>query len=195
MVGIIALFKDTVGVDGTPGASTNVDSLGPPMVKLKTNDNTTIDNIDTVPIPNSGSNFSYWSSLFFKCTFAPDTQIDNFQIYTDGTPFPSGITLWLAEQFPAHTSVSTAGYVKATGTPGTTGNDMDGGHAGVSSKVDLFDYIVSATFSGPTIGEAGSIINAVDETTNYFIIQAEVDDTNTSGNHPNESLFCLYDEI
>jgi hypothetical protein len=195
MVAIIALFKDTAGIDAAPGTSTNTDALGPPMVKLKTADNPTIDNINVVPIPAAGTNYSFVNSLFFKCTFAPDTQIDNFQLYSDGVGFGTGITTYIGNQFPNHNSGSTSGYKLATGTIGTTGTEMTVNYPGITTKTDLFSFIVSAPESGPTISEAGSIINAADETTNYFVLQANVTNTATSGNKTNEDITCLYDEI
>lgn len=195
MVAILSLFKDTGGADNSPGTSTNVDALGPPMVKLKTADNPTIDNINPVPIPAAGTNYSYVNTLFYKCTFAPDTQIDNFQIYSDGVGFGTGITTQIGNQFPTKNSGSTAGYKLATGTPGTTGTEMTVNYPGITTKADLFTFLVGTPFVGPTISEAGSIINAADETTNYFVLQADVGSTAVSGNKPSENMTGLYDEI
>lgn len=195
MVATISVRLDTAGTDGTPGTSTDVDALGPPSVRFKTNDNPTIDTVDPVPIPTSGTNYSYVKSLYFYCDVAPDTQIDNFKIYTDGGGFGTGITIYIGDQFPTRNSGTTSGYRVATGTPGTTGTEMTANYASITTKSDLFSFTSGSPMTGPTISEAGNIINLAGETTNYFVMQAAVTNTASPGNKADETVVGVYDEI
>lgn len=196
MVADFDVFYDFAGTDATPGTEQDTDGLGPPNIRFKTNDNATIDVIDPVPIPVAGTNRSYWKQIYIKCNTAPDTQVDNIKFYTDGAGYGTGITLNVGDQFPVKNSLSDAGYEVATGTPGTSGDDVVTQHAGISSVTDAFTFTTGGSeLSGPTISESGSIINAIGETSNYLILQADVITTATPGNKADETLTFQYDEI
>lgn len=195
MVADISIYFDFGGSDGTPGTNQDTDGLGPPNIRFKTEDDATIDTNNPVPIPAAGTNRSFWKQMYARCDAAPDTQVDNFQLYTDGGGFGTGITINIGDQFPTKNSGSNAGYEVATGTVGTSGDDVVTNHAGISSVTDLFSFIVSATLSGPTISEDSNIINAIGETSNYFILQADVINTATPGNKTDETITLQYDEI
>lgn len=195
MVADFDVFFDFGGTDTSPGTQQDTDGLGPPNIRFKTNDNELIDVNDPVPIPTAGTNRSYWKQLYLKCNTAPDTQVDNIKWFTDGAGYGTGITLQVGDEFPVKNSGSNAGYELATGTPGTTGNDVVVEHAGISAVTSAFSFTVGSPLSGPTISEAGSIINAINETTNYLILQADVINTATPGNKADETLTFQYDEI
>jgi len=195
MVAVFSVYFDTGGTDATPGASTDVDGLGAPNLRFKTNDNTTIDSVDPVPIPSAGTNYSYWKQIYLYCDTAPDTQVDNVKFYTDGGGFGTGITLNVGDEFPAHKSTSNAGYEVATGTSGTTGNEVTANHALVTGVTDAFTFTSGSPLSGPTISEDGSIINAIGESTNYLVLQLAVVSTATPGNKSDETCTFQYDEI
>lgn len=195
MVADFDVFYDFAGTDATPGTQQDTDGLGPPNIRFKTADDATIDVINPVPIPTAGTNRSFWKQLYIKCNTAPDTQVDNIKFYTDGAGYGTGITLNVGDQFPVKNSGSDAGYEVATGTIGTSGDDVVTQHAGITSVSDAFSFTVGSPLSGPTISEAGSIINAINETSNYLILQADVISTATPGNKPDETLTIQYDEI
>lgn len=197
MVAAFSVYYDTAGTDATPGASTDVDALGPPTLRFKTEDNTTIDSVDPVPIPAAGTNYSYWKQIYLYCDTAPDTQVDNIKFYTDGTGFGTGITLNVGNEFPVHNNASNAGYEVAStgGTSGTTGIELTVGHAGVTGVTDAFTFTSGSPLSGPTISEDTSIINAIGESTNYLCLQLAVTSTATPGNKSDETLTFQYDEI
>jgi hypothetical protein len=195
MVAAFSVYFDTTGTDATPGASTDVDALGPPTLRFKTNDNTTIDSVDPVPIPAAGTNYSYWKQIYLYCDTAPDTQVDNIKFYTDGTGFGTGITLNIGDEFPTHNNASDAGYEVATGTSGTTGDEVVAAHAGLTGVTDAFTFTSGSPLSGPSISEDGSIINAIGESTNYLVLQLAVINTATPGNKSDETLTFQYDEI
>jgi len=197
MVAIFSVYFDTAGSDTAPGASTDVDALGAPALRFKTNDNTAIDAIDPVPVPASGTNYSYWKQIYLYCDAAPDTQVDNVKFFTDGVNFGTGITLNVGLQFPTHNSASNAGYEVAStgGTSGTTGVEVITGHAGISSVADAFGYVTGSLLTGPSISEDSSIINAIGESTNYLILQVAVGTTAVPGNKSDVTLRFQYDEI
>lgn len=180
---------------GVTPTATDVDALGPPALRFKTNDNATIDTVDPVPIPASGTNYSYWKHIYLRCDAAPNTQVDNIKFYTDGTGYGTGITLNVGDQFPTKNSASTVGYVQATGTPGTSGDEVTANHAGITTVTDAFTFTSASPLSGPTISEDLSIINAIGETTNYLVLQAAVTSTASPGNKTDETLTFQYDEI
>lgn len=195
MVAAFSVYYDFGGSDGTPGTNQDVDALGPPAIRFKTADDATIDSNNPVPIPTSGTNYSYWKHIYLYCDTAPDTQVDNIKFYTDGSGFGTGITLNAGDQFPTKNSASDAGYEVATGTGGTSGDEVVANHAGITSVTSAFSYTSGSPLSGPTISEDGSIINNIGETTNYLVLQLAVVNTASPGNKSNETLTFQYDEI
>lgn len=185
---------DNGGTDGTPGNNTVVDALGPPRLKMKTADNPTIDNVNPIPKPAAGLNYSFWKQVYLKCSVAPATMCNNFRWYTDGGGFGTGIALKVGLQFPVKTSSSDAGYEVATGDVGESGNEMVAAHAGLSSSGDAFGYTSSSELT-VSCGEASSQIDAIGETTNYLVLQAEVGPTAGAGSPSNETVTWKWDEI
>ena len=194
MVAAFSVKLDTVGTDNSPGTSTDIDALGPPTLRFKTADNETIDAVNPVPIPSSSTNNSFWKSLYLFCDTAPDTQVDNIQFYTDGGGFGTGITTNAGDEFPVHNSGATTGYDLATGTIGTSGDIMTD-HTDITATTDISTFTSGSTLAGPTISEAGSIINATSETSNYLVLQTVVGTTATPGNKADETYTFQYDEI
>ena len=189
MAAVFDVFYDFAGTDNTPGTEQDTDALGPPNIRFKQADDATIDNQNPIPIPTAGTEFSRWKQIYLKCATAPDTQVDNIKFYTDGAGFGTGITLNVADQFPVKNSGADTGYdVSDADAVMTT-------HTDITSSTDAFTFTSGSPLSGPTISEAGSIINAIGETTNYLVLQAEVISTASPGNKPDETLTFQYDEI
>ena len=185
---------DNCGTDTNPANETVVDALGPPRLKMKTADNATIDNVDPIPKPAAGLNYSYWKQIYLKCTVAPSGQCNNFRWYTDGGGFGTGIALKVGLQFPTKTHVSNAGYEVATGVVGESGDEMVAAHAGLSSSGDAFGYTSSSELT-VSCSETSSQIDAIDETTNYLVLQAEVGPTAGAGTPGNETVTWKWDEV
>ena len=95
---------------------------------------------------------------------------------------------------PTKNSGSDAGYVAATGTPGTSGDEIVANHAGITGVTDAFSYTSGSTKS-VSISESGSIINASGESTDYLVFQMAVGTSASPGNLSNETLTFRYDEI
>ncbi len=194
MVATVKVFYDFGGTDGNPATQQDTSSLGPPNLRFKTNDNATIDNADPIPIPASGNIDSYWKQVYLKCTGGTFTQIDNVKFYTDGSGFGTGITTNVGSQLPTHNSGSNAGYEVATGSAGASGTEMVGAHAGLSAKSDAFGK-TSGSPLAVTISEAGGLINASGESTNYLVFQMNVASNAGPGNLSDETWTFQYDEI
>ncbi len=191
MVATVAVFVET-GPNATP-VEADTTALGPPNIRFKTADDPTIDANNPIPIPASGTKRSFWKHIFLKATAGPFTQIDNVKFFTDGTGFGTGITVFVGDETPIKTSVSTAGYDQATGMVGDDGDELTT-HTNITAKTDAFTF-TSGTPKSVTIGEAGAIIDAVGETTNYVIGQMDVASTAGPGDLPNETWTFQYDEI
>lgn len=191
MVASFNVMLDTGGTDQTPGTSTNTDALGPPNVRFKYADDALIDSNDPIPIPAAGTKYSRWKSIYMKCTGAPNTQVDNIKFYTDGGNFGTGITVRVGQQFPTKNSGTSSGYRVATPVDTAILNN----YAGITSVADAFSFTSGSPLSGPSITEAGSIINAINETTGYLILQMEVISTASPGNLADETYTLQYDEI
>jgi hypothetical protein len=179
---------------GAGPTDTDVTALGPPNIRMKTNDNATIDVIDPLPIPGAGTIRSYWKHMFLKAFTAPAVQIDNVKWYMDGTLFVSGVTLQVGNQTPTKNSGSSAGYDQATGTPGADGDELVANHANITTKANANTKTSGAPLS-VSISEAGSIIDAINELTDYVVVQMDVDSTPSPGDLADETVTFEYDEI
>tara|TARA_R110000796_G_scaffold72230_3_gene163517 strand:+ start:1812 stop:2405 length:594 start_codon:yes stop_codon:yes gene_type:complete len=194
MVATVAVFFDFGGSNGTPATEQDTSSLGPPNLRFKTADDATIDNQNPIPIPSGSAINSFWKQIYLKVTGGTFTQIDNVKFYTDGGGFGTGITTFVGDQLPVKNSGANTGYVVATGTVGTSGNAMVASHAGVSAQTDAFSFDSSSPKS-ITISEAGGLMNATNETTNYLVCQMNVASTAGPGNLADETWTYQYDEI
>jgi|TARA_B110000438_G_scaffold244984_1_gene245713 hypothetical protein len=194
MVATVAVFFDNGGTNGNPSAQTDTSSLGPPNLRFKTADNSTIDNQNPIPIPSGSAVNSFWKQIYLKVTGGTFTQIDNVKFYTDGGGFGTGITTFVGNQLPVKNSGANTGYVVATGTVGTSGNAMVASHAGISAQTDAFTF-TSGSPKAITISEAGGLMNATNETTNYLVCQMNVANNAGPGNLADETWTYQYDEI
>lgn len=191
MVAALSVYLDTVGSNGAPGTSTDIDALTPVQLEFKNADNATIDGLNGIGIPGAGTNYSRWKQIYVKCDTAPAVQVDNIRFHTDGANnYGTGLGLKIGNQFPTKNSGSSAGYEVAD----TANEEMVAGHGGITSSVVAF----TKTNSSPlviTISETGNKIDAIGETSNYIVLQAEVGTTAGAGLSATETLTILYDEI
>ena len=67
-------------------------------------------------------------------------------------------------------------------------------HANITAKTDAFSF-TSGSPKTVTISEAGNIIDASGETTNYVVGQMDVADTASPGDLADETWTFQYDEI
>ena len=190
-----SVYLDTGGSDANPGASADIDALGPPTLKFKNADNSTIDSNDKPTIPGAGSIYSYWKSIYLKCDANADAHtINNVKIYSDGTNSmddgggADSIDVNVGLQFPTKNSGSNAGYEVAN-----NANEMVAEHGGITTNASIFGYTSGAGLS-VSISEAGNVINAANETTNYVILQCEIKSDASAGATTTETGTWSYDE-
>lgn len=196
MVGVLSVRVDTVGSDGSPGLNTDIDALGPPAMKFRTDDTNTVDATNPLVIPAAGTNYSFAKSAYLYCDTAPSLQIDNVNFYTDGVNSQgTGMGTVVGDEMPTRNSGATTGYIEATGTVATTGNEITTFYTGITAVTSVFTY-TSGSPKSISISEAGSIINAIGETTNYVVFQMTVASTaSPSAAVTNETGTFEYDEI
>lgn len=190
MVAVFDVKLDRGGTDANPGNKDTVTNL-----RFKTADDNDQDAVNPIPIVTGQTKYSYWRQLYLKCTTAPSTKVDNVKFYTDGSGFGTGITLNVGAQFPTNNVGADTGYELATGTPGDSGDEVVANHSGISSVVDAFTKTSGSPLAGPTISEASSQIDAINEETNYLVLQLKVEDTASPGTLSAETLTFQYDEI
>ena len=136
-----------------------------------------------IPVPTSGSNFSYWINTQLSASVAPDTALNNIKWYTDGgNGFGTGITA----------IVSTASvYASAVGTAGSSGSLLNTtNHASLTgAPSDLFLYTSSCklTVSGSIGATTGSFGNRV-------LMQLSIISTANAGNSGEETITWQWDE-
>ncbi len=116
-----------------------------------------------IPVPSTGTNYSYWVSYRLSIDVTPVTTVNNLKFYTDGaSSSPAGVT-WLCQS--ANVGAD-AGYREATGTIGTTGLVLDAtNHTGLTAApVDPFTFTAASpktltgTMSNPTTGDVGDFV-------------------------------------
>ena len=90
MAAVMDVYFDFGGSDTSPGTEQDTDALGPPRMRFKTADDATIDLNNPIPIPPSGTKYSYWKQIYLYCGTQPATQVDNIKFYTDGGGFGAG---------------------------------------------------------------------------------------------------------
>lgn len=162
-----------------PGTATTVTTL-----YFQTTDSASQDLTKPLIKPESGSNYSYWKTIYLNADTPPDNQIDNVKFYSDGSIDWPGCTLWVGDETPDT-------YVQATGTEGETGDEMVANHPGITGKTDMSNYTQSSPKSIP-----GSITNPnTGRITDYIILQVEVTSAASTGDLPTEVLTFQYDEV
>lgn len=196
MVAVVSTRTDNGGTDGSPASNNDIDGLGPPSLQMRTDDTAVVDTAAPIVIPAAGTNYSFVKSSYLYVDTAPSLQINNVEFYTDGANgLGTGIGQVVGDEMPTRNSGSTAAYIVATGTVGTTGNEMTTFYTGITGTTDVFSF-TSGSAKSISISEAGSILDATGETTNYVVFQMTVANTASPiSATPNETGTWQYDEI
>lgn len=116
MVAAMKIYELTATLAGT-------DKTGG-TVRFKLADDQTVDTNNPITIP-VGANYrrSFTKQMRLYCATAPDTQVDNLQLYSDGTnSFGTGVSVnasnvgvtWVANATPAFAGQDLFGYTSAT---------------------------------------------------------------------------------
>lgn len=186
MVAVMDIEWDYGGTDNSPGTT------GESITNLRFNAEDTNDQDAASPIiiPSSpGIVYSYWKQLYMKATTGPDTQVDNIKLYMDGSlDWGTEVVVNIGDELPVHNSGATTGYDVANAQETMTN------HTDITGVTTLVTY-TSVSPKSITISEASSIIDATNETTNYIVLQATVDDDASQGTKTAEMVTLQYDEI
>lgn len=167
---------------GTSGSETKTDITGINSRFHSADKHSTSDTTDTILIPASGTNYSYWRTVRLYINTINSGTVDNIRYYTDGTnSYSTGISVVVA---------TASSYVQATGTAGTTGDQLTtANHGGLNgSPSDKFGYTkaspLSVSGSSSTTGDVGD----------FVVDQMEVADTASSGTTVQETTTITYDD-
>jgi len=191
----------TVVVQQFTGVTPDKDTVTTP--RMSTMDDDAPGSANPLPIPGAGITFSYWMTLHLTITAINDaTLLNNHKFYMDGACgwlLGTSGDLFIAQKSTTDKGVPVASYDQATGTPGTTGDDMndttdghtyyktgsanysapvaaDGFNSGAPCTIDTGDHTIAEGFKG-------------------VVLQAEVDTDATRGAQGAETLTFQYDEV
>ena len=160
--------NSTTGVDKTSGTVR--------FKNVASTTSTAVDASDPIPVPPSGTNYSYVKKLRPRMTAVPNTNVGNFKWYSDGSSgFGTGV----------------AATAKNIGT--TFGTHYN---TAMSGGTNLFSYTSGSPLAG-TVTDAGPFTSAANNTYIGDIIelQLSVASTATNGALTAETLTMSYDEI
>lgn len=165
------------------GAASSTD-ITSACTRASTSDSSTPGTSTPIPVPTSGSNYSYWVTTQLFAASAADNSLTNVKWYTDGSnSFGTGVTC----------NVSTAStYVQATGTSGSSG-----AHLTVANYSTLATDGASNAFtytSSCKLAVAGSIAATTGSFADRVVFQLSVDTTASAGNSGEETFTWEYDE-
>lgn len=139
-------------------------------MRYKVADNDTADANDPIPVPPSGTNYSYIKQNRFKCTVAPSNTVNNLKFYTDGANgLGTGVSIG-AKTDASYTNPATQGTTQLSGT------------------TDIFTYT-----SGSPLSVTGST-SGTGSFGDYVVSQMGVASTASPGTTPSETLTFQYDE-
>jgi len=179
---------------GTAGAPTKTSVFGITTL-LATDDSHHggADEVNSVPIPAAGTNYSFWGSFRPNAFSSPAGTINALKVWTDGVDSsPTGVA-WLGQRANV---APDAGYRQATGgghVVGTTGVVLNTtNHTGiVAAPVSPFTW----TSSVP-LALSGSISNpSTGDFADFLILQWSQDSTgNATGSIPTEVFTVQWDE-
>ncbi len=153
----------------TPDAGTNVSASS---LRFKNADNSSVDSLDPLNVPTSGTIFSFLKQLRFFVSVTPSNTIDTLEVFTDGT---NGLGTGVAMELKTE-----AGYT----------DPIALGAADMGSGTDAFTFdsgsplAVTGFVDNPTTGVFGDYLKA----------QINVTTTASVGTTPAENLSFKYDE-
>lgn len=131
--------------------------------------------------------YSYWVATRLSATGAAATAINNIKWYADGVSAGTGVTL----------NVATAStYVQATGTPGTTGNQL------TSANYTSWDFNAVGSIatnssnytSGGTLSVSGSVGSTAVAFGDFVVYQVQVSSTAGPGPTTAKTVTYQFDE-
>jgi len=156
-------------------------------LRFKLADDNTQDTNNPCVKPAAGTNYSAWKAICLYCAgTAPDNDIDNIKIYTDGTLGWTGCTVEVGDE-----DVALASYDQATGSGDSW--DIMTDHTSITGTSSLFAYTSGSTRA---VAEeaAWSTPGTNEPITKQIILQLNVGSTAVGGNQAAETITWMYDE-
>lgn len=139
----------------------------------------------TIPVPSSGSNYSYWATTQLLATVAADNSLTNIKWYSDGTnSLGTGVDMVVG---------TASGYASAVGVAGSSGCALNiTNHDSLAANASpAWQY---TSDSSSRLSVAGSIAATTGSFGDRVVLQIQVEDTAGAGNTSEETLTFLYDE-
>lgn len=135
--------------------------------------------------PLAGTYYSYWKSVYLNALTTPPTQINNVKLYSDGAIAWVGVELFVGDEMP-----TVGNYEQATGTEGSSGDELVANHGGISAKTTMNTYT-----SGSPKSITGSISNpSVGAITRLMLLQMNITTVANTGDAGSAPLTFTYDE-
>ena len=168
---------------GDSGSPTKTEITGQ-TTRVSTSDNPSPGTNNPIPIPSSGTVYSYWLSTRLSVDATPDGSINNILWYTDGdNGYGTGITV---------IGQSADAYVQATGTEGESGNELTTTNHDelTDDPVDVFTFdsespkSITGSMDNPNTGDLGQ----------FMVIQWQIASTASAGAKTAETFTWQYDE-
>lgn len=187
----------TADVQEATGAGPTLDTVTNARYCTADNYNPGTDN--PIVIPAASFNYSYWKShcLTFTGTY---TKINNIRLYCDGTitwTWGTSGELRIGARDTGDYGCPSGSYDQATGTPGTTGDDVET-HTYYVGQTNKSDPITDFTSPGSECDiDTATDYTSPPDSSFYAVTQVKVDTAAngaTPGQQTAETLTWLYDE-
>ena len=152
-----------------------------------------------IVIPAAAFNYSFWKShcLTFTGTY---TKINNIRLYSDGTitwTWGTSGELRIGARDAGDYGCPPGSYDQATGTVGTTGDDLETNHTYYSGQTNKSDPITDFTSGSPCDIDTGNDYTSPPDSSYYAVTQVKLDTAGNGaqpGQQGTETLTWLYDE-
>lgn len=200
MVATVTIRECYGGSDGTPGTETS--DITTANSRYMTQDSySATDTSYPIPIPSSASfNYSYWRHTYLKIDSGTFTKINNVKWWTDGTiawTLGTGGMVMVGNRDSGDKGAPMdTEYDVATGTPGTTGDNLDNvttGHGYYNAQTTK--YVNATTYTSG----AKMTVDSTDHTgtgkCKAVVSQVKVYQDATQGTMTAETFTFSYDEI
>lgn len=194
---VVAVFH---GVSATPY---RLDQVAPGFVdvvgniRFKQADNSTKDTLNPIPVPRSGSKYSFRKQTKLMFLTAPPNQIQNLRWFSDGIPIQSG-------NVAVQVGLNAAYY--QGGTNGDNGNNdiitintgtQDVGITNAADSVAYTQFVPLTLVSGIVVHSTSTFPNFGDTSTTqpFLVQQMKISPGAQSGNTVDKSYVYRYDEL
>lgn len=184
----------TLDVQRALGTATTPNWTTITVCRLKTANDNAQDNNDPIPI-DTVLRRSYWASIRLNIT-GTFTEVSNIRHHSDGAigwTYGTAGKLKRGNRDTGDKGVPNASYEQATGTQGTTGNDLEASHTYYSGQTVKSTNINSDTSGSPALIDSTAYSSP--SPTKHVVLQVEVDTDATQGEQTDETLTWLVDEI